>query len=307
MELYQLRTFITVADVGNLTQASERLFTSQPAISAHIKALEQELNIKLFDRTPKGMRLTAHGEILVKKTQRILQAADALRIEASLLTGQLTGTVKIGLNIDAVFLQLSTLHDQLRSQYPQLKMQMMEGGSTELLDKVRRGILDATFFFGDELPIGLESTRLTEVTIVVAAANKWKDQLKEASPYDLAQLPWINPLPTCPYIRFIDALFEDVVEKPEWIADAASENTINTLLLSGIGVALVRLDEAQAWADRGLIAVWEGQSFRLPLHLAYLKKRRHDPLIHALIQNITTIFATIYPQYHPQAHRLIIQ
>lgn len=61
MELYQLRTFVTVADTGNLTQAAERLFTSQPTVSAYIKALEEQLDIKLFDRTPKGMRLTDNG------------------------------------------------------------------------------------------------------------------------------------------------------------------------------------------------------------------------------------------------------
>ena len=55
MELYQLRTFVVVADTGHLTQASERLHLSQPAVSAHIKALEQQLEIRLFERTATGM------------------------------------------------------------------------------------------------------------------------------------------------------------------------------------------------------------------------------------------------------------
>ncbi|MCP5237554.1 MAG: LysR family transcriptional regulator [Zoogloeaceae bacterium] len=53
MELYHLRTFVTVAEEGHLTRASERLFTSQPAVSAHIKALEEELGVTLFERTPR--------------------------------------------------------------------------------------------------------------------------------------------------------------------------------------------------------------------------------------------------------------
>ena len=61
MELYHLRTFVTVAEEGHLTRASERLFTSQPAVSAHIKALEEELGVTLFDRTPRGMQLTPAG------------------------------------------------------------------------------------------------------------------------------------------------------------------------------------------------------------------------------------------------------
>ena len=64
MELYHLKTFITVAEEGHLTRVAHRLNTSQPAVSAHIKGLEAELGLMLFVRTPKGMRLTREGEEL---------------------------------------------------------------------------------------------------------------------------------------------------------------------------------------------------------------------------------------------------
>lgn len=58
MEIYQLRTFVTIAKEGSITRASELLFLSQPAVSAHIKAMEDELGLVLFERTPRGMSLT---------------------------------------------------------------------------------------------------------------------------------------------------------------------------------------------------------------------------------------------------------
>lgn len=61
MELYQLKTFTAVAEENHLTRAAERLNTSQPALSAHIKSLEAELGVTLFERTPKGMKLTPQG------------------------------------------------------------------------------------------------------------------------------------------------------------------------------------------------------------------------------------------------------
>ena len=54
MELYQIKSFIAVAEEGNLTRASTRLFASQPAVSAHIKSLEEELGLNLFERTEKA-------------------------------------------------------------------------------------------------------------------------------------------------------------------------------------------------------------------------------------------------------------
>ena len=61
MELYQLRTFAAVAEEAHLTRAAERLHLSQPAVSGHIKALEQELDVRLFERTATGMVLTESG------------------------------------------------------------------------------------------------------------------------------------------------------------------------------------------------------------------------------------------------------
>ena len=291
MELYQLRTLVTVADVGNLTHAAERLFTSQPAISAHIKALEQELNVKLFDRTPKGMRLTEHGKTLIEKAHSVLNATNELRIEASMLSGKLAGAVKIGLNTNADFLQLSKLHDKLISKSPQLKIQLSEGISVELLHEIRRGSLDCTFYFGKNPLTEVESILLTEATIVVAGASKWKEQLMDATPDSIAKLPWIYPVPFCPYHDFVNTLFEDTVEKPQWIAEASSESSMNVLLRSGVGVALIRQDEAQPWVDEGLITIWKGQSFSLPLSFAYLKKRKQDPLVQALISSVKESFS----------------
>ena len=65
MELYQLRTFVAVAEARHLTRAAEKLHVSQPAVSAQIKALEDELELTLFDRTSSGMLLTAAGQRLL--------------------------------------------------------------------------------------------------------------------------------------------------------------------------------------------------------------------------------------------------
>lgn len=75
MELYQLRTFVTVAQQGHLTQAAELLHLSQPAVTAQIKALEEDMGMPLFDRSAGGVRLTRAGEELLPRAQSILTSS----------------------------------------------------------------------------------------------------------------------------------------------------------------------------------------------------------------------------------------
>jgi len=76
MELYLLRTFVTVAEQGHLTKAATLLHVTQPAVSGQVKALEESVGLKLFERSPTGVRLTKAGEALLPKAKAI---EDAIR------------------------------------------------------------------------------------------------------------------------------------------------------------------------------------------------------------------------------------
>ena len=290
MELYQLRTFIMVAETGNLTQASERLFTSQPAVSAHIKALEEELEIKLFKRTPKGMCLTEHGSVLREKAKTILNASNDLKLKARTLQGELTGQAKIGLNADAEYLRLAKWHNLLMSQYPQLKMQLTQGTSVELLKMVSLGSLDGSFYSGESPYEELDSIELSTTQAVIAASPKWIKELDQATPESLAKLPWIYPEPLCIYHKLIDELFAQSKRKPTWATTSATEDSTNALLRAGVGLAFIRDDEADAMLKKGEIIVWTGKCFSLPLCFAYSRSRAEDPVVKALIETIVSVF-----------------
>ncbi len=289
MELYQLRTFVTVAETGNLTQASERLFTSQPAVSAHIKALEEELEIKLFERTSKGMRLTDGGDALRDKAQLVLNASNELKLKARTLQGILTGQAKLGLNADADYMRLAKWHNRLMTQYPQLKIQLTQNTSVELLKRVVKGRLDVTFFSGKHLFNEVETIELCTTHAVIAAAPKWKEELKHASPEALAKLPWIYPEPLCVYHKLIRHLFADA-QQPEWITSSADEGSTNALLKAGVGLAFIRDDEADTMLKNGEVVVWPGEAFSLPLNIGYLKSRKDDPVVKALVEAVTQVF-----------------
>src|SRR5258706_13212845 len=82
MDLNHLRSFVTVAKFAHLTRAAEALHLSQPAISGHIKVLEEQLGVSLFDRTSSGMTLTPSGKQLLTDAEHIIEAVQQMQHSA---------------------------------------------------------------------------------------------------------------------------------------------------------------------------------------------------------------------------------
>ena len=94
---FRLRIFVSAAHTLNFSQTAAKLDISQPAVSTHIKLLENELGVKLFARQGKGFRLTYSGELLLQKAERILALYDEFRQEASLLSNVTESSFIIGI------------------------------------------------------------------------------------------------------------------------------------------------------------------------------------------------------------------
>ena len=106
MDYTRLRAFVTVAREGNLTRAAERLFLSQPALSLQLKRLQESLGVTLFERMPRGMRLTEAGRTLLPAAERSLNAVAEFRAAAVGLKGMVGGRLRVGTIVDPEFLRL---------------------------------------------------------------------------------------------------------------------------------------------------------------------------------------------------------
>src|SRR5256885_7530322 len=109
MEMYQLRAYVTAATLGSVTRTAEALHLTQPAITAQIKALEEELGVALFDRRPGRISLTRAGEALMEPARQVLDAAGRLQGQARELQGEITGQLLLGTVADPEALRLSSL------------------------------------------------------------------------------------------------------------------------------------------------------------------------------------------------------
>ncbi len=283
MDLHHLRTFVAVAAEHNLTRASERLHTSQPAISAHIKSLEAELGLRLFYRTPRGMVLTPAGEILHQEALAVLASASHLVSRAKSLQGKVIGNARIGVNTDGDFLRLPQLLKAVTRDHPGLKLRFLQDISGNITEDISEGLLDGGFFFGRVPSLRIETLELARVRFLIAAPAAWADRVIDAPWERIAALPWVFPTPECPYAQIFEQLFTDDGRQPETVAYASSEPALNTLVKAGAGVTVIREDETEPMVARREIVVWNRDSYTLPLHFGFPRSRRDEPMIGAVI------------------------
>jgi DNA-binding transcriptional LysR family regulator len=258
MELYQLKTFVAVAQEGHLTRAAERVFTSPPAVSAQIKALEDELGVRLFDRTPRGMGLTEEGRRLLDEAERTLASAGRMRSTAAQLRGAAQGVVRFGTVSDPMALRLGDALLRLAQRNPQVTLQLQQGLSSEMLHALQRGELDCAYVMTDhEEMAGLQIQRLAPVDLVVALPTAFAQAHPDPSLADLMTQPWIGTPAGCVLRTHIDALFAAGGREYQEGASASTEGVVRSMVASGMGVGVVRLDQAEQAERQGELRIWK--------------------------------------------------
>jgi DNA-binding transcriptional LysR family regulator len=138
MDLRRLRTFVTVAELGTVTRAASRLCVSQPALSRQIYDLEQEFNIKLFDRVGRRLMLTALGEQVLDDCRRILGEVGSLRARLELLRRGGSGALKVAAPPQTIESVLSRFLPGYSARFPNVRVMLTEALGHEQLTLLER-------------------------------------------------------------------------------------------------------------------------------------------------------------------------
>lgn len=142
MEFKQLRTFVEVARQGGFTQAAHTLHISQSAVSKQVAQLEHSLATPLFDRLGSHVHLTAAGNVVLLRAESMLRLHRELLSELDDLSHLARGELKLGLPLlgsDALFARLFA---EYRRRYPNIQVQLLEGGSLNIEQAVLSGELE---------------------------------------------------------------------------------------------------------------------------------------------------------------------
>lgn len=284
MDLNHLRSFVSVAQFGHLTRAAEALHLSQPALSAHIKSLEEEFGVPLFERSSSGMTLTPSGRRLVAEAEQIIGAVEHLKHSAQELRGEPTGSLKLGTVLEPSVLRVGDLLVRAGERYPHIEIELNQVMSSDALARVRSGGLDASFYFGPQPEADLASIHLRDIVYRVTMPAAWADELADAPWEAVAQRPWIVAPEPSSHRGLVMEMFRDHGPLPERIVEADNESVINNLVESGVGASLIREEVASQSVEAGRSVVWPGSQVTTQLWLVHPAERAADPLLVALLE-----------------------
>ncbi len=279
MELYQIRTFVAVAEEGHLTRAARRLNTSQPSVSAHIKALEQEFGITLFERSKKGMHLTPQGKILLEKAISVLDTSRDLESQAAKLKGELVGEVRIGMNVQPNLLRVTRLFEQGQRLYPGLKFQLIQKSSRRVEKALKAGAITCGYLLDGAVTPGIQTRRLGTVEFILAGPASWKHALENSDICKIADLPWVGNTEGCRLGKLIRRHF-DLDEKKLNNTVEADGGAMIRLIQAGAGLGFVERSEAEAAHKKGQVSTGQGQSLHADLLFAFIETRH--PVVEAM-------------------------
>lgn len=171
MEPTALVTFVAVAETGSFSRAAEKLFTTQPAVSKRIRALEDDLGVTLFDRLGRGIRLTEAGETYLVSTRRILADMATSREEVRSLTDAISGRLRLGTSHHVGIHRLPPILKQYKHTHPAVELDLLFMDSEQACAAVAEGGLElAIVTLPDKADPVLETTLIWPDPLWIVAA-----------------------------------------------------------------------------------------------------------------------------------------
>lgn len=249
MEFRQLLYFLTVLQTGSFTQAAKKLNMAQPPLSRQIKNLEAILGVQLLTRSANGVTPTAAGKLLATYAQQLLELRDQADHQIRFAGTAVSGRLRLGLISSAVGLLPPKLAS-LTQYYPDIQLDIQEGNTYQLLEKLTARNLDAAIVRTPFSTEHIQSKALRTERIVAVVPNKYAKDLKAT--LDVAAL---EPLPLIVYRRFSDVFEQTFFAKnirPFIACYCDDARTAVQWANAKLGVALVPESVATAYLGTGM-------------------------------------------------------
>ncbi|MEY9976296.1 LysR family transcriptional regulator [Lysinibacillus sp. RC79] len=249
MDIKQLKYFLAIADEGNITKAAEKLHMAQPPLSKQLKILEDELGIQLFERNTRNLKITESGERLQYRAKQIIDLLETTVKELKDFDEGKCGILKIGtlaVTGDAILPDQIYKFNQI---YPNIGFQIIHRNTPEILDMLKKGLIDIGIV---RTPIDseyLDSILLPEEPMVAVTVGEpfWKEN--ESSKIAISDLFEQPLLVHNRYEKMITMVCQNAGFEPKIIGRIDDTRSILLWANLGIGIAIVQRDWLQLFKN----------------------------------------------------------
>lgn len=197
MDIKHLKYFLAIANSPSLSAAAQYIGVAQPSLSQHVKRMEEELGVKLLERSPRGTVLTEEGLVLVEHAKRICADMDRCVQDMKDLSGTVRGTVSFGMPPSASMVMSVALAETVRLELPEVRLKVVEAISGYITPWLKNGTVDLGIIYDLENAEQYDVTHvLNERLYFVSAPDAWPFDTPpgDSVPFkDLAKLDMILP------------------------------------------------------------------------------------------------------------------
>ena len=291
MELRHLRYFLAVGEEQHYGRAARRLRVAQPALSRQIQDLEEEIGFQLFERLPRGVKLSAAGQLFLADARRILQDVNEAAARAARVARGESGTLRVGFTENASWRGVvPQSFRRFREMQPDAELQLQPLPSLVQLEAIRSGRLDAGFVFNmpkadpelSGLPVAMPCIELA------VPRGHPLTKLKQVRLRDLtsASFVWF-PRSESPalYDRLLHECFRGGLISPHIVQEGKDEATVLSLVTTGLGVGWV-LETARLRCPKSVVILSVVDlDLPQPLSLGW-RKDNQSPLLAKFVADV---------------------
>ena len=251
MELRQLRYFLGVCEAGSLLKASARLHIAQPALGQQMAALEEELGVKLFARSTRGMALTPEGRVFLEHAKVVLTDADRAKEAVRHSATEPQGQVVLGLPTTVALAATVPIVQACRERYPRIQLQVIEAYSGFLREWLQVGRLDLALLFGDEPDPDLLKRVLLEERLALVTAPGMRTLAKSIRLRQIVSMELVLPGKEHGLRRIIDDVCQQQGITLNVVAEIDSLTSVKKAVASGIGQTILSQSSVIEEVDAG--------------------------------------------------------
>ena len=249
MELRSLHYFVRIAELGSITRAAAHLHVAQPALTRHVQRLEDELNVALFTRANRGVRLTEAGQKLLDGATRILRDIERTGDEIRAQDAHPSGKIILGITPTLCPVLVPELFSRMRRDFPMIELKVMHAGMVRLEEFVIDGRVDIALLSELSRSRLVVSTRVAEEEMVLVTRPGARDAGVVGSD-ELRRTPLIlgDGLRAA-----MDALLAGLDIELQVSTELNDHETIRLMVADGAGAAVLPLSSVSRDCARGTL------------------------------------------------------